>query len=52
MNDTCAGMNLTPAPHLLSAATLPRESQKTEHVNTTSAFNVNYIIAVTCIKLH
>jgi len=22
------------------------------HVNTTSAFNVNYKVAVTCIKLH
>jgi len=27
------------------------ETVKT-HVNTTSAFNVNYKIAVTCIKLH
>jgi len=39
-------------PHLISAATLPCESQKPKmHVNRTSGFNVNYIIAVTCIKL-
>ena len=41
------------SPNLISAATQPCESQKpTMHVNTTSAFNVNCIIAVTCIKLH
>jgi len=40
-------------PHLIDVATLPCESQKPKmHVNTTSAFNVNYKIAVTCIRLH
>jgi len=35
-------------PHLINTATLPRESRKPKmHVNTTSAFNVNYKIAVT-----
>jgi len=43
-------------PRLINAATLPCESRKTENtyevMNTTSSFNVNYKIAVTCIKLH
>jgi len=41
------------SPNLISVATLPCESRKTKtHVNATSAFNVNYKIAVTCNKLH
>jgi len=36
-------------PDLINVATLPCESQKPKmHVNTNSAFNVNYKIAVTC----
>jgi len=36
------------SPHLINAATVPCENQKPKmHVNTTSAFNVNYKIAVT-----
>jgi len=50
INDPYDGMN---PPHLINAATLPCESQKPKmHVNTTSAFNVNYKIAIACIKLH
>jgi len=39
-------------PHLINAATLHCEVQKPQmRVNTTLAFNVNYKIAITCIKL-
>ena len=48
MNGTCAGMNFMHPPHLSNTATLYLvKVKKTKmHVNTTSAFNVNYMIAV------
>ena len=40
-------------PDLINAATLPCESWKPKmHVDTTSAFNINYRITVACITLH
>jgi len=52
MHDTCEGMNFTHIAYLMFLHYLVKVETPEMHVNTTSAFNVNYIIAVTCIKLH
>jgi len=52
MNDTCEGMNFTHLTKLMLLHYLVKVKTLKMHVNTTSAFNVNYEIAITCIKLH
>jgi len=52
MNDTCEGMNFTHLTWLLLLHYLVKVETPKMHVNTTSAFNVNYKIAVTCIKFY
>jgi len=52
MNDTCEGMNFTRLMCLMLLHYLVKLDTPKMHVNTTSAFNINYRIPVTCIKLH
>jgi len=49
MNDTCEGMKVIHLTQLLLLHYLVKVDKPKMHVNTTSAFNVNYKIAVTCI---
>jgi len=52
MNDTCNSMNFIYLTQLMLLHYFVKVKTQKMHVNTTSAFNVNYKIAVTCIKLH
>jgi len=52
MNDTCNGMNITHITTLMLLHYLVKVEKPKMNVDTTSAFNVKYKIAVTCIKLH
>ena len=51
-NATCECMNFTYLTELMLLHYLVKVETPKMHVNTTSAFNVNYNIAITCIKLH
>jgi len=51
-NDTYDGMNFTHLTSLMLLHYLVKVEKLKMHVNTPSAFNVNYKIAITCIKLH
>jgi len=51
-NSTCDGMNFTDLTWLMLLYCLVKVETPKMHVNTNSAFNVNYKIAVTCTKLH
>jgi len=52
INGICEGTNFTYLSELMLLYYLVKVETPKMHVNTTSAFNVNYKIAVTCIKLH
>jgi len=52
MNDTREGMNFTHLTQLIMLHYLVKVETPKMHVNTTSAYNVNFKIAVTCIKLY
>jgi len=52
MNGTCEGINFTHLTELMLLHYLVKVEKPKMHVNTTSAVNVNYKIAVTCIKLY
>jgi len=52
MNATCAAMKFTHLAQLMLLHYLVKFEKPKMQVNTTSAFNVNYKITVTCIKLH
>jgi len=51
-NDTRECINCIHLTQLMFLHYLVKLQTQEMHVNTTSAFNVNYKIAVTCIKLH
>jgi len=51
-NNTCDGMNFTHLTLLTLLQYLVKVETSTMHVNTNSAFNVNYKIAIKCTKLH
>jgi len=51
-NSTCNGMNFTQLTSLMLLHYLVKVETPKMHVNTNSAFNVNYKIAVKCTKLH
>jgi len=52
MNDTCEGMNFTHLTYTVLLHYLVKVKKPKMYANTSSAFNVNYKITVTCIKLH
>jgi len=52
MNVTCEGMNFTHLTHLMLLHYLVKVETPKMHVNTTSAFNAKYKVAVSCIKFH
>jgi len=45
-------MNITHLTYLMLPHYLVKAETPKMHVNTSSPFNVNYIIAIKCIKLH
>jgi len=51
-NCTCDVMNLTHLTWLLLLHYLVKVETMKMHVNTNSAFNINYEIAIKCTKLH
>ena len=51
-NSTCDGMNFTHLTWLVLLHYLVKVETPKMHVNTNSAFNFNYKIAVKCTKLH
>jgi len=51
-NSTCDGMNFTHLTCLMLLHYLVKVQTPKMHMNTNSAFNVNYYIAIKCIKLH
>jgi len=51
-NITCEGMNFTHHTSFMLLHYLVKVETPKMHVNTNSAFNVNYKIAVKCTKLH
>jgi len=51
-NSTCDGINFTHLASLMLLHYLVKVETPKMHVNTNSAFNVNYKIAVKCTKLH
>ena len=51
-NCVCDGMNFTHHTWLMLLHYLVKIEKQKMHVNTNSAFNVNYEIAVKCTKLH
>jgi len=50
-NNTCDGMNFTHLTWLILLHDLVKSETPKMHVNTNSAFNVNYRIAIKCTKL-
>jgi len=52
MNDTCASMNFTHLTQLMMLHYLVKYEKLKTRVNTTSAYNVDYKIAVISIQLH
>jgi len=51
-NSTCDGVTFTHLTWLMLLNYLVKVETPKMHVNTNSAFNVNYKIAVKCTKLH